>query len=339
MSSVVAKVFVFGVLLMIGVFLFLFLLPARSFDFYIKNPQSEPKIGLTFSTYYTRDILKLDIEETYGAIIEDLDPQYMRIPIYWPDIEPQKDNFDFSVYDSLIAQASNSQISIIPVIGRRQPRWPECFTPKWAEVLSKEEQEEEILGMLREIVGRYQKQKWIEGWQIENEPFFQFFGVCPKPKPKFLDREIELVRSLDSRPIILTDSGELGWWFGAARRADFFGTTLYRQVWNDFLKEVNYIWPPQFYVFKERITNIFFDPKEFWIIELQAEPWTPVTIPEYAIDAQLRLFDGENLKENLKFAKATGFDRIYLWGAEWWYWLKTKDHSELWDEAQLIFER
>jgi len=30
----------------------------------------------------------------------------------------------------------------------------------------------------------------------------------------------------------------------------------------------------------------------------------------------------EQFKKNIEFAQKTGFDTIYLWGAEWWHWLK-----------------
>jgi len=42
----------------------------------------------------------------------------------------------------------------------------------------------------------------------------------------------------------------------------------------------------------------------------------------------------------VEFAKKVGFPEIYLWGAEWWYWLKiTQNHPELWDTAKELFNQ
>jgi hypothetical protein len=48
----------------------------------------------------------------------------------------------------------------------------------------------------------------------------------------------------------------------------------------------------------------------------------------------------DKLKENVAFAQKVGFPEAYLWGAEWWYWLKTeKNHPELWETARTIFNK
>jgi len=35
----------------------------------------------------------------------------------------------------------------------------------------------------------------------------------------------------------------------------------------------------------------------------------------------------ERFKGIIKYTEQTGFDEAYLWGAEWWYWLKTKQEK------------
>ena len=47
------------------------------------------------------------------------------------------------------------------------------------------------------------------------------------------------------------------------------------------------------------------------------------------------------LRYNLAFARSAGFDRIYLWGAEWWFYAReklgvpdfVKIVKELWEPA------
>jgi hypothetical protein len=48
--------------------------------------------------------------------------------------------------------------------------------------------------------------------------------------------------------------------------------------------------------------------------------------------------DFKKFKENIDFAKKTGLDTIYLWGVEWWYWLKEKGNESILDEAKTLFQ-
>jgi hypothetical protein len=47
----------------------------------------------------------------------------------------------------------------------------------------------------------------------------------------------------------------------------------------------------------------------------------------------------EQFRENIEFARKTGLDTFYLWGAEWWYWLKEKqNNSEIWNEVRNLLK-
>ena len=44
-------------------------------------------------------------------------------------------------------------------------------------------------------------------------------------------------------------------------------------------------------------------------------------------------------KEDIKFAKQTGLNKFYLWGVEWWYWIKVKyNEPEIWNQAKTLFK-
>jgi hypothetical protein len=49
--------------------------------------------------------------------------------------------------------------------------------------------------------------------------------------------------------------------------------------------------------------------------------------------------DITKFNEVLEFAKGTGFSDQYLWGAEWWYWMKGQEHPEYWNAAKHIFNK
>jgi len=119
------------------------------------------------------------------------------------------------------------------VLGYKVPRWPECHPPAWANHLSVEEKRDTILDLVAAEVEQLRVYPNVTVWQIENEPFFPF-GACDNftvLDESFLARELALVRRLDRRPVLITDSGELSPWIAARRAGDRFGSTLYRSAW------------------------------------------------------------------------------------------------------------
>mgnify|MGYP001611620212 FL=1 len=302
------------------------------------NPSRSIAWGVTFSDKFSRD-LDLDPKDNFRAIINDLKVDRMRLIAYWDSIGKERNSFDFSDLDWQIGEAQKRNIKIILTIGMKVPRWPECHLPDWAKTLSKEEREKELLMYLAKVIKRYKNSETITTWQIENEPFFSF-GECPERGKDFLSNEISLLRSIDkSRPVLVTDSGELGLWLKSAKAGDIFGTTMYRRVYNKYFGRVNYHLPPQFFIFKEKATRFLINDysKKFIVIELAAEPWMPKQIYETSPEEQFKYFDFDFFKNTVKYAKSTGFSEYYFWGAEWWYYLKVRGHPEIWEEAQKLW--
>ena len=46
----------------------------------------------------------------------------------------------------------------------------------------------------------------------------------------------------------------------------------------------------------------------------------------------------EKFNENIEYAKKTGFDEMYLWGVEWWYWMKQKGDNSYWNRVKELFK-
>jgi len=56
------------------------------------------------------------------------------------------------------------------------------------------------------------------------------------------------------------------------------------------------------------------------------------------LEEQKKTMDLEQFKKNIEFAKKTGLKEFYLWGSEWWYWMKEiQKQPEIWDEAKKLF--
>jgi len=316
-----------------SIFLLLFLLGLG--PTYKKN---ELEYGITFSKKQSEN-LGLDWKELYINILDDLKVKKIRLPVYWDLVEPQKNNFIWDDIDWQINMATEKNIDLIITIGARVPRWPECHFPEWVKNLNNNERQTETLSYIEASINRYKNIKQIKIWQIENEPFLPYFGECPKLDKNFLDKEIALAKSLDNRPILVTDSGELSFWIEAAKRGDIFGTTMYRDTYSSKFKSyIHYPILPSFFKFKKNITSIFASPKKWIVIELQAEPWGSKPYQYISASERSKTMDLEKFKDMIEFSSKTGFKEFYLWGVEWWYWEKIKQNNPyIWEEAKKLF--
>ena len=330
------------------ILLFIFLLFA-GYLFVGNPPQAkEIKWGVNFSQKHATNF-GLDWKETYLALLDDLEVKKLKVAAHWDLIEPEEGNFQFGDLDWQVKEAQKKGAKILLAIGGKTPRWPECHFPEFAKNLKKEEQQEKILRMLEKVVLRYKDSSTVEYWQVENEPFFPF-GECPWVDKEFLQKEINLVKSLDSkkRSVIITDSGEFSFWITVAQMGDIVGNTMYKRVWftipyalkrklNWFPETgfyIHYPFPPAYYWRKTQIIKKLFG-KEVIVVELQAEPWGPKLLYDLPIQEQEKTMNKEQLKKNIEFAKKTGMKEFYLWGGEWWYWMKEKQgRPELWEEVK-----
>ncbi|PJE75492.1 hypothetical protein COV04_04615 [Candidatus Uhrbacteria bacterium CG10_big_fil_rev_8_21_14_0_10_48_11] len=294
--------------------------------------------GVTFSDKQAR-ALGLEARETYLAILNDLKVKHLRLIAYWDELEPTPNTDNFSELDWELQEAANHNATVTLAIGRKLPRWPECFYPDWMKGKPLAEENQQLLTFLRKIITRYRDQNIIVRWQIENEPFVWWFGDCAKPDEQFLQTELDLLKSLSDKPVLITDSGELSTWRKAARFADLFGTTLYRATWNPYLHYGVYPLPPLSYRLKARLWWV--EPKDAIIAELQAEPWPPGTpLIDTPVPEQFKSMSLSRFNEQVTFAKATNFGEAYFWGVEWWYWLKMKqNHPEFWQTAKALFAK
>lgn len=291
-------------------------------------------LGATFSKQYAEE-LGLDWKTAYVAVLDDLRVRRLRIPAYWKDIEPEPGVFNFADIDWQVAQASERDAKVVLAVGRKLPRWPECHAPAWTEGMNESLVQTRLLTMIETVVRRYASEPAIEMWQVENEPFFDF-GLCPPSDRDLLKREVSVVRALDPRPIMITESGELASWLGAAGIADVLGVSTYRTVWDRYVGY--FYWPisPKYYARRYLAISTLID--RAIISELQAEPWAEGGIATMPLERQLALMNPTRLRENVRFARKVGFPEAYLWGVEWWYWLKTKKaHPELWNEGRRLF--
>ena len=293
--------------------------------------------GVTYSKKFASE-LGLDWKDAYLKTLDELKVKYVRLPIYWDEIETIEGNYNFSDYDYLISEGEKRHVNFIINAGWRLPRWPECHAPVWTKQLNTEATREKSLKMIETVVRRYQGRDSVIYWQIENEPLLDVFGECPDSDVNFLRKEVALVKGLDDRRVLVTASGELSSWATESKIGDSIGTTMYRIVWNPWFGYFKYFIPSWVYRFKADFLKIPDDRRI--IAELQAEPWVPgqQTMTEMTKEEFSRSLSLEQFKGNVQYAINVRFKQAYLWGVEWWYFQKQKGNPEYWDFAKTLFK-
>ena len=305
---------------------------------FVKKPvEVQPRWGVSFSAMQATD-LGLVWPEVYGALLDDLGARYFRLAVPWNQLEPRPGEFDWSVLDWQLAELAKRQGKAILAVGEKTPRWPECHFTDWMWKLGEKERQAKVLVMLEKIVKRYKDHPALYRWQVENERLFPF-GVCHKGKFSFLRQELNLVRQLDPNHQVMTsDSGELSTWLAAAAISDVLPISMYRVVWNKVFGY--FFWPltPSLYFYHANALS-FLVP-EVIISELQAEPWSNQPLVKTPLSQQAKSMNEKIFEKNLAFARETGFAEIYLWGAEWWYWMKKNQNQPYyWESVKKLFNK
>ncbi len=310
--------------------------------FYFRyKPQAAPEWGLTYS-YQEAIGLGFDPKLMFLDILADLKPKKLRLMTYWKDAEKTAGQYDFSQVDWELVQAQKDNVDVLLVLGRKQPRWPECSEPDWVKKLSPADQDGALLDFLKQSVEHFKTFSAVKDWQVENEPFFNFGPDCPESSKELFTKEVSLVRQLDSRPIVVTDSGERGPWITTAHSGgDVLGATVYRVSYDaKFGGYYKYPIPAIFYRIKAGFLETFTHISDVWDVELQMEPWFTQGAFNMPIDQQKSLMNAKVFADNLQYARQTDLSRHYLWGVEWWYWMAEKQNDwGMWTAAKNLFNK
>lgn len=300
------------------------------------------KLGVSYSPSYAAQ-LGLNPKTTFIQILDNLKVKTVRIPVYWDEVEQFPMQFNFSNVDYYLYQAQSRDVKVILVLGIKTPHWPECFAPKWVADSTIEQRQAKILDLVQREVSHFKNFSNIYAWQVENEPFLSY-GVCDKVTAKtdqLLKKEVEIVKEADSRPVLITDSGELSDWVKALNRGDILGHTLYREVWNKYAGFIDYPLPPVFYQLKGKFVKFITGNlnKKIIISELQAEPWIPnyKNFSDFSPKVQTEFMPVSKLARNIEFARQTGEEEAILWGVEWWYYMAKEGHPEYLEYAKTLF--
>jgi hypothetical protein len=306
---------------------------------YIARHASEPiQVGVTFIPRYAR-YFDLDPKQTMTAMIDELGFKRFRLVSYWDEGEKTEGKYDFSELDwqFKLAEEKGAQVSL--ALGLRQPRWPECHMPDWAEPLSKAEWQPKLMDYITAVVNRYKDSPALESYQLENEYFLKVFGICPDFSRDRLVDEYNLVKQLDPHHtlVVSMSNNAIGTPIGQPT-PDEWAISIYKRVWDKTLTKryFEYPIPAWYYAFRAGWTELTRGHNSS-IHELQAEAWTPndLGILETPLYEQDKSMNAQRLHDRFEYGRATGMKKIDLWGAEWWYWRKVKHNDPiLWNAAR-----
>lgn len=311
---------------------------------YMSTQAHKPLVlGTSFIPAYAQS-LGVDPEETMDALINDVGVRHFRLVSYWNQLEPQKGTYDFSLLDWQFKKAEQSDSKVTLALGLRQPRWPECHMPAWAEGTPQSEWQPQLEKFIGEVVKRYKDSPVLDSYQLENEYFLKGFGHCSNFDRDRLVREAQLVKKLDPHHtlIISRSNNALGVPLGEPT-PDEFGISIYKRVWDATLTKryLEYPFPAWFYAFVAGSQKII-TGKDMIIHELQAEAWPPngKFMTQVSVEEQNKSFNAGRFEHRLEFGKGTGMREIYLWGSEYWYYrLKVEKDPSLWNVARDAFEK
>lgn len=310
---------------------------------YQHEQQGKPTVlGVSFIADYAT-YLGLDPHQTYGAILDDLHVKHLRLVSYWSDIEPVPGQYDFSELDYEMQQAQAHGAKVSLSLGLRQPRWPECHAPIWADTSKPESNwEPQLERYMAAVVNRYKQSPALESYQLENE-YFNHFGACTNYDRDRLSRELTLVQELDPHhPVIMSRSNNYAGLSLRQPLPSIVGISVYRHVWNNVVwhRYLTYPFPSWYYAFLAGAEQLA-TSKQSVIHELQTEPWPPdgQDILHTSLAEQNKTFNAQTLQSTTQFGKQTGIRHIDLWGAEYWYYRMVSLHDpSVWNTARTIFQ-
>lgn len=291
------------------------------------------KFGFTFSLKYCND-LKLDWRKTLMKILKSYPWDSIRIAFYWDKIMPNESDWIISEHQEMLEILSSYDINIVPSIGYRSPRWPERHFPSWVQNLYQEEFEQKLLNYLEKLILELKQNRQIEAWQIENEPFENTWGQNGFDVRYIYQKEINLLKSLDKRPVIVS-YGYKPWqktFYNPDFPEDIIGLDFYSKL-GIIIKNIPiymdlYQYPFQTLRFKKDVNFVLSKNKKAWVMELQAEPWDYKFIDIKNKKDIERTISPNRFMKNIQTIKKAGISKAFVWGVEWWELLDSEYREE-----------
>jgi hypothetical protein len=320
----------------------LFLSSAWSSPIKAEPRHNVPLAGFSFSPKLMRGA-GYQPAPSLRLLLQHVQPDLVRLPIYWDSVARSPGGLDFSESDELldvIAQYNSSHpshVRVVLVVGARNFGTPELHAPNWLEQkgqlqLPRQLRSAAYLDYTENAFHRYATNSLLYGWQIENEPLDSTnpaLGDIAVPEQVVAD-EVQRAHRWDPlHPVVVTTFNSTnvaldefaglvqkytGWNVPAGHLkpalhlGDVLGINAYVVTPNAPDQVSVYrriVWKQQSLEYWARAARS--EHKQVWVTEMQAAPWKDV-----------RGFTEKDLETSAELYTNTGISAVFLWGAEDW---------------------
>ncbi len=310
------------------------------------------QVGTSFSPRRAA-YLGLDVRDSYSQLLA-MHFRVIRLPAYWNEIDAGG-SAGYDQLDWLMAEAARAGQPVVLTLGMKSLGWPEFYLPDELQPAAGLSDSSDITGdadlrsatlvFIEDVVARYRANPQLVAWQVENEPFNRAGPQKWWLGQEFVRQELQAVKALDGRPVIVTafshfnrglDAASsrqgfdlrqiLGFEVDSAERdslavlqaGDILGMDVYTRIGYRFLgrdtiSTANDDWDQHLIRWRQAAQR---QGKRAWVTEAQAEPWetdkTSYTAP--------RSFGPGHIAQTFTGLKEAGYSTVLLWGAEYWLW-------------------
>lgn len=287
-----------------------------------------------------------DPAEDLRELLDETQPDIVRLPIYWELVEAQPGQLDFSSVDSLLDvvaahdEAADGDTKVVLTVGARNFLYPELHVPAWAGAsgqpgLDQVQRSAAYRASFDASVIRYRSSPLLYAWQVENEPLDLVatgVGGDDRISAQQLSWEMGQVHALDPRHVAVTTTynglttavdmlelwapqlvyhmGTVGHPEAALTAGDALGLDVYIDGPSVPLRRVT---STDLRLEWKQQTVAFWTArahaagKGVWLTEVQAQPW----------DSH-GAFGPSDLVASAKAYRQEGVGVVLLWGVETW---------------------
>ena len=291
--------------------------------------------------------------ETLARLLDQTGAGSVRLSVQWDEVQPEAGQYDFELVEALLAMAQAKGASVSLSVGMKAQRHPEYHIPAWALEGTNLEEGDVVsadpvlrgraLEMIATVVSRLSISPAIDSWGAENEGRIASGRSDNwKLSREYLAEVVAVIHANDPlrRPVSINHAQHFVMdrrWKDALADADILSQSMYprRNVelfgfeFQANIMELGWLMPN--YAHQARTARKA--GKQFWVTELQAEPWTDYDSRLITPDAPSDNLSPKKLRQNVIYARKSGAERIYLWGSEWWLYQSERFGDERWLDA------
>jgi hypothetical protein len=169
-----------------------------------------PLVGFSFSPAALP--AGTDPDDALARLLSSLQPDLVRLPVYWSSVAPTATDLDYTALDRLIdtiethnATPGSRHTEVVLVVGARNLVYPDVYLPAWLDTRDIHKLETLLKtasyrAYLETTFRRYASLSLLRAWQVENEPLDNATidqlsnGALPA---SMIRAEVELLRSID----------------------------------------------------------------------------------------------------------------------------------------------